>query len=127
MENQDDLDGIISSWTASLDAFQLADRLQEIGVPSSPVLRGPDLLDDHHYKYRGTFVAVDHPQVGSRKYPGISWKMSATTGQIKWASPTLGQHNGQIYGQLLGLTEVEISGLERAGVIGTKPTGSRII
>ena len=127
LENQDDLDGIISGWTASQDAFQLTDRLQEIGVPSSPVLRGPDLLDDPHYKHRGTFVAVDHPQVGVRRYPGISWKMSATPGQIRWASPTLGQHNSQIYGQLLGLTEDEISVLERAGVIGTKPTGSRII
>ena len=127
LENQDDLDGIISGWTASQDAFQLTAQLQEIGVPSSPVLRSPDLLDDPHYKHRGTFAAVDHPQVGVRKYPGISWKMSATPGKIRWASPTLGQHNGQIYGRLLGLTEDEISGLERAGVIGTKPTGSRII
>ena len=127
LANQDDLDGIISGWSAAQDAFQLADRLQEIGVPSSPVLRGPDLLDDPQYKHRNTFVAVDHPQVGVRRYPGISWKMSATPGQIKWASPTLGQHNGQIYGQLLGLTEDKISGLEQAGVIGTKPTGSRII
>ena len=127
LENQDDLDGMISGWTASQDAFQLTDRLQRIGVPSSPVLRGPDLLDDPHYKHRDTFVELDHPQVGVRRYPGISWKMSATPGQIKWASPTLGQHNGQIYGQLLGLTEDEISGLEQAGVIGTKPTGSRII
>ena len=127
LENQDDLDRIISGWTASQDAFQLTAQLQEIGVPSSPVLRGPDLLDDPHYKHRGTFVAVDHPQVGVRKYPGISWKMSATPGKIRWASPALGQHNGQIYGHMLGLTEDEISGLERAGVIGTKPTGSRII
>ena len=127
LENQDKLDRIISGWTASQDAFQLADRLQEIGVPSSPVLRGPDLLDDAHYKERGTFVAVDHPHVGMRWYPGISWKMSATPGQIRWASPALGQHNRQVYGQLLGLSEEEIAGLEDTGVIGTKPTGSRII
>ncbi len=127
LENQDDLDGIISRWTASQDTFQLTAMLQEVGVPSSPVLRGPDLLQDPHYEYRGTFVAVDHPQVGLRKYPGIPWKMSATPGRIKWASPTLGQHNGQIYGELLGMTTEEISGLEETGVIGTKPTGSRII
>ncbi|PKB73152.1 MAG: hypothetical protein BZY75_03330 [SAR202 cluster bacterium Io17-Chloro-G7] len=127
MENQDELDGIIAHWTASQDTFQLTASLQETGVPSSPVLRGPDLLQDPHYEYRGTFVAVDHPQVGVRKYPGIPWKMSATPGRIKWASPTLGQHNGQIYGQLLGMSEEEISGLEETGVIGTKPTGSRII
>ena len=127
LNNQDDLDRIISDWTESQDAFQITDRLQEIGVPSSPVLRGPDLLEDPHYKNRGTFVAVDHPHVGVRRYPGISMKMSATPGQIKWASPALGQHNRQIYGPLLGLAEEEISNLEAAGVIGTKPTGSRII
>ncbi|PKB68214.1 MAG: hypothetical protein BZY81_02565 [SAR202 cluster bacterium Io17-Chloro-G4] len=125
--NQDDLDEIISRWTESQDAFKLAERLQEVGVPSSPVLRGPDLLEDAHYKDRDTFVAVDHPHVGVRKYPGIPWKMSVTPGQIRWASPALGQHNRQIYGQLLGLTEPEIMELEETGVIGDKPTGSRII
>ena len=127
MEHQDELDAIIAGWTSDQDAFELTERLQAVGVPAGPVLRGPDLLEDRHYAERGTFVTVDHPQVGPKQYPGLPWKMSGTQGEVRWPSPTLGQHNLEIFGGLLGLTGDEIDALESGGVIGTKPTGSRII
>ena len=126
-ENHDALDRIISEWTIGLEAYDLTRKLQRLGVPAGPVLRGPDLLQDAHYKDRGTFVTVDHPQVGPKQYPGIPWKMSATPGVVRWPSPTLGQHNREVYGELLGLNGLEIDQLDQTGVIGTKPTGSRII
>ena len=101
--------------------------LQEIGVPAGPVLRGPDLLENPHYVDRGTFNKVDHPRVGPKWYQGFAWRMSKTPGEVHWPSPTLGQHNRQVYRDFLGLTEEEITDLEETGVIGTKPTGSRII
>ena len=127
MEHQDELDAVIAVWTSDQDVFELTERLQAVGVPAGPVLRGPDLLEDRHYAERGTFVTVDHPQVGPKQYPGLPWKMSGTPGEVRWPSPTLGQHNLEIFGGLLGLTGDEIDGLESGGVIGTKPTGSRII
>jgi len=126
-DNHDELDQIISEWTMGQEAYAVTQILQGAGVPASPVLRGPDLLADAHFKDRGTFVTVDHPQVGPKQYPGIPWKMSATPGKVRWPSPTLGQHNRDVYGELLGLTGPEIDHLEQTGVIGTKPTGSRII
>ena len=126
-ENHDGLDRIISEWTIGLEAYDLTRKLQRLGVPAGPVLRGPDLLQDAHYKDRGTFVTVDHSQVGPKQYPGIPWKMSATPGVVRWPSPTLGQHNREVYGELLGLNGLEIDQLDQTGVIGTKPTGSRII
>lgn len=53
--------------------------------------------------------------------------MSGTPGEVRWPSPTLGQHNREVFGGLLGLNGDEIDSLESGGVIGTKPTGSRII
>jgi crotonobetainyl-CoA:carnitine CoA-transferase CaiB-like acyl-CoA transferase len=127
LKNQDELDGIIGAWTGDREMYQIAQQLQERGVPAGPVLRGPDLLQDPHYRDRHTFNEIDHPQVGPKWYPGFAWRMSETPGQVHWASPTLGQHNHQIYSQLLGLTDQEILELEQDGVIGTRPTGSRII
>ena len=101
--------------------------MQGRGIPAGPVLRGPDLLNDAHYTDRGTFNNVDHPRVGPKWYQGFAWRMSRTPGQVHWPSPTLGQHNRQIFGELLGLANPEINDLEETGVIGTKPTGSRII
>ena len=127
LQHPDVLDELVSEWTARREAYAISHQLQEMGIPASPVLRGPDLLEDPHYRERGTFIEVDHPQVGTRWYPGVAWRMSATPGQVHWAAPTLGQHNYQIYHELLGMTGEEIAQLEETGVIGTKPTGSRII
>ena len=127
LQHQDVLDQLVSKWTASREAYAISHQLQQLGIPASPVLRGPDLLEDPHYRERGTFIEVDHPQVGTRWYPGVAWKMPATPGQVHWAAPTLGQHNYQIYHELLGMPGKEIAQLEETGVIGTKPTGSRII
>ena len=127
LQNQDELDQIISAWTIDREMYAIVRQLQQSGIPSGPVLRGPDLLENPHYKDRHTFNQVTHPQVGPKWYPGFAWRMSETPGQVHWASPTLGQHNHQIYSQLLGMTDLEIAQLEQDGVIGTKPTGSRII
>ena len=127
LKHGDDLDRVIGEWTAKKDAYEITRLLQAAGVPAGPVLRGPDLLEDPHYRERHTFNEVDHPQVGPKWYQGFAWRMSETPGQVHWPSPTLGQHNRQVYGELLGLTPDEIGRLEQDGVIGTKPTGSRII
>ena len=127
LQNQDELDQIISAWSIDREMFAIVHHLQQAGIPSGPVLRGPDLLENPHYKDRHTFNQVTHPQVGPKWYPGFAWRMSETPGQVHWASPTLGQHNHQIYSQLLGMTDLEIAQLEQDGVIGAKPTGSRII
>ena len=118
---------MIKIWTATRDAYEITEQLQDQGIAAMPVFRGPDLLENPHYIDRGTFVEVNHPQVGPRMYPGMPWKMSETPGLVHWSSPTLGEHNYQIYHQLLGLSTSQISNLEQSGVIGTKPTGSRII
>ena len=127
LRNQDRLDSLIASWTADKDPYEISRLLQHAGVPASPVMRGPDLLEDPHYKSRGTFVEVSHEQVGPKMYPGIPFKLSATPGEVRWPAPALGQHNHHVYGDVLGLSRDEIHGLEERGVIGTKPTGSRII
>ena len=127
LKHEGDLDRIIGEWTVQRGAYEITHLLQAARVPAGPVLRGPDLLEDPHYRERRTFNEVDHPQVGAKWYQGFAWRMSETPGQVHWPSPTLGQHNRQVYGELLGLTRAEIDRLEQDGVIGTKPTGSRII
>ena len=127
LKHRRELDELIGEWVRDQDMWEIARNLQERGVPVGPVLRGPDLLENPHYTDRDTFNNVDHPRVGPKWYQGFAWRMSGTPGQIHWPSPTLGQHNRQIYRELLGLTDSHIDDLQETGVIGTKPTGSRII
>ena len=125
--HEDELDEAIRRWTQDKDAYEITHLLQRAGVHSSPVLSAAGLLKDPHYRQRSTFVQVDHPWAGKHTYPGIAWKMSGTPGQITSSAPGLGQHNGVIFRELLGVAGQEVEVLEKDGVIGTVPTGSRII
>ena len=127
LRHRRELDQLLGEWARDRDMWEITETLQARGVPAGPVLRGPDLLENSHYADRRTFNYVEHPQVGPKWYQGFAWRMSKTPGQVHWPSPTLGQHNRQVYRELLGLTDGEIDDLAEGGVIGTKPTGSRII
>ena len=50
--NQRELDRIIGEWTVNWDMWDITRQLQERGIPTGPVLRGPDLLEDPHYTDR---------------------------------------------------------------------------
>jgi crotonobetainyl-CoA:carnitine CoA-transferase CaiB-like acyl-CoA transferase len=43
--------------------------------------------------------------------------LTETPGAVRWSGPTLGQHNKEIYEDLLRLSEAEIAGLQSKNVI----------
>jgi len=44
-------------------------------------------------------------------------KLSETPGETHWLGPTLGAHNEEVYGQLLGFTPERLEQLKQGGVI----------
>ena len=69
-----------------------------------------------HFKARGMFEEVD---AGGRpiKLPAILPKLTKTPGGTEWAGPPIGQHNQEILGELLGLSDDEIESLRHKGVV----------
>jgi crotonobetainyl-CoA:carnitine CoA-transferase CaiB-like acyl-CoA transferase len=49
--------------------------------------------------------------------PGVVPKLSATPGEIKWAGPKLGQHNKEVYEELVGLNDKDLEALKEKGII----------
>jgi crotonobetainyl-CoA:carnitine CoA-transferase CaiB-like acyl-CoA transferase len=45
------------------------------------------------------------------------WHLTASARAIAGPSPRVGQHNGYVLGEILGLSAPEIASLERAGVL----------
>ena len=121
LRNQDTLDEVISSWTAGRDPQELAEALQREGIASSPVMTGEDIFNDPHYQERGLLELVDHPSAGMYFLPGVSWKMSATPGSVRWPAPRLGEHNDFVFSEVLGMTASDIARLDEEGVTGTEP------
>ena len=116
-ENEDELDRLIEAWAVRHPKYEAAQILQGAGVAAFPVLKGDDLLNDAHLIERGFLVEVDHPKIGKAPYPGPSWKMSDTPGDIWQHAPSEGEHNEYVYGELLGLSQEEIARLVADEVI----------
>ena len=120
-QNQATLNEIIGRWTQDKDPAELSLSLQQLGVASAPVNSPRELMEDPHYLQREAFPMVHHPVAGSHRYPGIPFKLSKSRVEVRSPAPTLGQHNANVLGDLLGLSPQQLVKLEHDGIIGTVP------
>ena len=120
--HQDELDKLIEAWTISYDHYQVMRILQKVDVPAGPVLDAKELLEEPHLKERRLFEMVTHPEAGTHPYIGAYAKFSKTPISIRMPAPCLGEHNQYVFGELLGMSQVEMAQLEEQGIIGTNPS-----
>ena len=112
-----ELDDLIAAWTATLGADDLLGRLHEAGVPAGRIFRARDMFADPHFAARNAIVRVAHPDFGEIPMQNVTPKLSATPGAVRTAGPALGEHNDQVWKDLVGLDAAEFARLRAAGVI----------
>lgn len=113
-----ELDERIEAWTRTLDAQECLALLEKHGVPSGLIYSVKEIVDDPHYAAREMIVTVEHPVLGEFRMPGIVPKLSRTPGKIKHpGAETIGQHNEEIYGQLLQYTANQLQQWKENNVI----------
>jgi crotonobetainyl-CoA:carnitine CoA-transferase CaiB-like acyl-CoA transferase len=117
-KNQDELDKLVESWTLGHDHYAVMFMLQKEGVAAAPVTDAADAYADPHFRERGLFEKVTHPEAGTHMYPGIGWKQAKTPNHIRRYPCRLGEDNEYVYKELLGMSEDEYADLEREGHIG---------
>ncbi|MEU8003030.1 CoA transferase [Catellatospora sp. NPDC049111] len=115
--HQTELDDLIAAWTRTQPSDKLLAALHEAGVPAGGVYTAKDILADPHVAAREAVVRVPHPDFGELPMQNVAPRLSADPGSVRWAGPTLGQHNDEVYGNLLGLSETERADLRERGVI----------
>ncbi|WP_068637360.1 CaiB/BaiF CoA transferase family protein [Thauera butanivorans] len=106
----------IAAWTRGHDDRSLATRLQAAGVAATPVLAVADLLDDPHYRARGTFIEVRHPLGFDETLYGGYVKMSRTPAVVR-PGPVMGQDNDRAFLDILKLPAEEYQRLKESQVI----------
>ncbi|MGH7865467.1 MAG: CaiB/BaiF CoA transferase family protein [Candidatus Binataceae bacterium] len=106
----------ITAWTSQRTKHDVMKILGEAGVPCGAILDTVELLNDPHLKERGMIVTVDHPVRGKFTMPGCPVRLADSPAEVK-AAPLLGQHNGEIYSELLGMTAGQLDELKQEGII----------
>jgi len=116
--NQDELDAMIDRWTRTLSVDEVEALMTEHSIPAGRVYRAPDMIADPHFQAREAIIDVETERFGPIKMQSVFPKLSATPGSVRRAAPSrVGQHNAEIYGDLLGMSGAEIDALAAQGVI----------
>jgi crotonobetainyl-CoA:carnitine CoA-transferase CaiB-like acyl-CoA transferase len=107
----------MSRWCAERTTAQALEVLAKAKIPSGPVLKPQQTLDDPHIQAMGFFQPTEFP--GAPKPAPIAkapvW-LSGTPGSIRRRAPTLGEHNDQILASL-GYDRKAIAALQEKGVV----------
>jgi formyl-CoA transferase len=114
---QQELDEIISAWSARLPSATVLGLMREFAVPAGLIYRAPDMLTDPQFAERSSLIEVRDTLLGTIKMQGVFPRLSATPGAVRWSGPELGQHNDEIYRDTLGLSEQELADLRRHHVV----------
>lgn len=112
----DELTAIITQWTGQHTKHEVMRMLGEAGVPCGAVLDSVELLNDPHMKERGMIVTINHPVRGEFTMPGCPVRLEHSPVEVK-SAPLLGQHNGEVYSEMLGLGAGQLDDLKREGII----------
>ena len=116
-ENEDTLDEAVERWTRNRSKTEVMKTLQESGVGAVATFTNADLHHDEHLAGRGFFTWNEHPVQGLAKMPAQPWRMSGTPLSMTRPGPKIGEHNGYVLEELLGLSRGEVEGLVGGGVV----------
>ena len=117
-EHQDELDAMIEGWTRTLSVDEVEALMTEHSIPAGRVYRAPDMIADPHFQAREAIIDVETERFGPIKMQSVFPKLSATPGSVRRPAPSrVGQHNAEIYGDMLGMSSGEIDALTAQGVI----------
>lgn len=116
-KNEDELDKLVESWTMNQTAEDVMTRMQTAGVPAGILATGEDVVEHNPQLKEQHFLwEVEHPEMGRYIAHRTPFIPSKAHYELRRA-PLLGEHNGYVLREILGLSEGEIAKLVADGSI----------
>lgn len=117
LAERETVDGIVSAWTKSMDRDAVIAACVATETPIGAINAIDEIFEDPHFKARGNLVTLNDPDTGPVTIANVAPRLSRTPGRVETLGPALANANGDVYGEMLGLSESEIAGLKDKGVI----------
>ena len=116
-EASDEINGIVAEWAAARTAEEIEAACIVHGVPVATIYDAGDILADPHMAARGDLVTVDDPVAGPLRQQAPFPRLDGQPPAAPAPAPLLGQHNKEIWGGLVGLSDGELEGLAADGLV----------
>ncbi len=117
LANQDELDALISAYTANQDAAELESALQSANVPASVVQNSPELFVDPQLNHLGHFIKLPHPDGGETTIEASRMHLSGVRTFVDSSAPTFGRDMAHVLNDLLGYDDEKFGQLLIAGAL----------
>lgn len=117
VENLSQTDEVVQQWASSRTRDELVALSKQHGFPAAPVRNLIEVMNDPHMHARGMLEWFEDQDLGRVVLPGSPLMIHGTDRVATVSSPKLGQHNQEIYGQWLGMSDASIEALKKEGTI----------
>jgi crotonobetainyl-CoA:carnitine CoA-transferase CaiB-like acyl-CoA transferase len=123
-DRADELDKLISDWTARRSVSEAVNELRSRGVAAAPVVAPAALLNDPQLLARGFWETVEHPVAGTFLCTGMPFTFIGKPRRwIRRSPPLYGQHTDEVLTGLLEHSGEDLIALRQSGVTSTRPAG----
>jgi crotonobetainyl-CoA:carnitine CoA-transferase CaiB-like acyl-CoA transferase len=112
-----EVDAVVADWVANKTLSEAMTVFEAHEVAAAPVYDIADLVNDEQLAHRGVFVSIEDQELGAMTVQAPVPRFSSARGTVDHLGPQLGQHNAEVYGELLGLTPDDIDDLRARGVL----------
>ena len=102
------VDGMVEGWTRTLPRDEVMAILKKNRIPSAPVRNLREVMNDPHMHQRGMLKRMLHPDLGDIVLPRSPINLSEYEMETLKFYPALGEHNREILGGMLGMSDAEI-------------------
>lgn len=118
-KNSDDVEEIVVNWLRPLTKEKALKRLREKKVPCNPVPEINEVFEDPQLRHRGMIQELIHPLSGRTGIKAAGFPIHFTECQagLHEPAPYPGEHNEEVYGGLLGISQQEMERLKEERII----------
>jgi crotonobetainyl-CoA:carnitine CoA-transferase CaiB-like acyl-CoA transferase len=113
----DEINDVVAQWALARSAEEVEARCIEHGVPVGTIYDANDILADPHMAARGDIVTVDDPIAGPLRQQAPFPRLDGRAPVAPSPAPNLGQHNREVWCDLVGIEAEELARLAAEGTI----------